>query len=116
MTTTEMNSMTSLSLASEAAWRPFPTGVVSGIGLSGSTIGGRPSAQNGIPSLGMVQLIGSGLVFQGTGVSESGVIGEPRHESEPALDRGKFTGGVIEASHETPRYGASGECPRKIPA
>ncbi|PWV49978.1 hypothetical protein [Nocardiopsis sp. L17-MgMaSL7] len=116
MTTTEMNTMTSLTLASEAAWRPFPTGVVSGIGLSGSTIGGRLRAQNGIHALGMVQLVGSGSVLQGTGVSGSGVVGEPRHESEPALDRGKFTGGVIEASHETPRYGASGECPRKIPA
>jgi hypothetical protein len=116
MTTTEMNTMTSLTLASEAARRPRPTGVVSGIGLSGSTIGGRLRAQNGIQALGMVQLVGSGSVLQGTGVSGSGVVGEPRHESEPALDRGKFTGGVTKASHETPRYGASGECPRKIPA
>ncbi|MEU3016203.1 hypothetical protein ABZ635_02255 [Nocardiopsis sp. NPDC007018] len=116
MTTTETKQMTTLTLGFEAALRLFPRGIVSGIGLSGSTIGGGLSAENGLQALGMVQLIGSGSVSQGTGVSETGVIGNPRHASEPALDRGWFTGGINKASQETPRYGASGECPRKIPA
>lgn len=125
MNTTEMNQMNSLKpkkhgFASDvaAAWQPFPTCVVSGADLGGSTtIGSRPNTEGGARVLGMVQLIGAGSVSQGTGVPTGGMTGGLRHESEPALDRGKFTGGVDEASHETPRrYGASGECPRRIPA
>ena len=128
MNTTEMTQMTQVNspkpmnngFASDvaAAWQLFPTRVVSGADLSGSTtIGSRPNTEGGTSVLGMVQLIGAGFVSQGTGVPADGVTGGLRHESEPALDRGKFTGGVNEASHETPRrYGASGECPRKIPA
>ncbi|WP_017584535.1 hypothetical protein [Nocardiopsis valliformis] len=125
MNTTEMNQMNSLKprnhgFASDAAaaWQLFPTRVVPGADLSGiTTIGSRPNTEGGTFALGMVRLIGAGFVSQGTGVSTAGVIGGLRHESELALDRGKFTGGVNEASHETPRrYGASGECPRKIPA
>lgn len=127
MNTTEINQMNSLkpahqgfASAVDAAWQLFPARVSSGIGLSGSistTIGSRPNTEGDTSVLGMVQLIGAGFVSQGTGVSTGGVIGGLRHESEPALDRGKFTGGINEASQETPRrYGASGECPRKIPA
>ena len=109
--------------ASAAAWQSFATRVGSGIGLSGSTTtmgatnGVRLNAESGTTVLGMIQLIGAGVALQGTGVSTSGVIGSLRHESELALDRGRSTGGFNHASHETPRrYGASGECPRKIPA
>jgi hypothetical protein len=128
MNTTEINQMNSLKPMNHgfasavdvaAAWQLFPGRVSSGIGLSGSTttIGSRPNTEGGTSVLGMVQLVGAGLVSQGTGVSTTGVTGGLRHESEPALDRGKFTGGINEASQETPRrYGASGECPRKIPA
>lgn len=133
MNTTEMNSMTQLktqpktqlnpgSASAAAAWQLFSTRVVSGIDLSGSTImgatnGNRMNTESGLAALGMIQLVGAGVVSQGTGVSSSGVIGSLRHESELALDRGKSTGGFNYASHETPRrYGASGECPRKIPA
>lgn len=122
MNTTEMNTMAELNPAFAAAWQPFATRFVPGTGLSGSTTTGafdgiRPNTESGIAALGMIQLIGAGDVSQGTGVSAIGVTGGLRHKSEPALDRGKFTGGINHASHESPRrYGASGECPRKIPA
>lgn len=129
MNTTEKNTMTQLKpqlnpgSASAAAWQSFATRVGSGTGLSGSTTtmgatsGVRLNTESGIAVLGMIQLLGAGIALQGTGVSTTGVKGGLRHESEPALDRGKFIGGFNHASHETPRrYGASGECPRKIPA
>lgn len=124
----QMNSLKPLNhgsasdVAVATAWQLFPVSparVSSGIGLSGSitTIGSRPNTEGDTSVLGMIQLVGAGFVSQGTGVSTTGVIGGLRHESEPALDRGRFIGGINEASHETPRrYGASGECPRKIPA
>ncbi|WP_017585188.1 hypothetical protein [Nocardiopsis ganjiahuensis] len=124
MNTTEMNTMTELNpgSASAAAWQLFATRVVPGTGLGGSTTMGategiRLNTESGIAALGMIQLVGAEFVSQGTGVSADGVTGGLRHESEPALDRGKLTGGINHASHESPRrYGASGECPRKIPA
>lgn len=127
---TELNTMTELksqpktqlNSGSAAAWQLFATRVVPGTGLGGSTTMGatngiRLNTESGLAALGMIQLVGAGVVSQGTGVSTGGVTGSLRHESELALDRGKSTGGFNYASHETPRrYGASGECPRKIPA
>ena len=105
-----------------AAWQLFSPRVASGTALSGSatkvaTAGNRLNTESGIAAVGMIQLIGAGVSALGSGVSETGVPGGLRHESEPALDRGKLFGGFDQASHETPRrYGALGECPRKIPA
>ncbi len=124
MNTTETNAMAELNPGSAyaAERQKFSTSVVSGIGLSGSatsvaTVGNRSNTRSGIAVLGMIQLVGAGFVSQGTGVPASGGFGGLRHESELALDRGKSIGGTNHASHESPRrYGASGECPRKIPA
>jgi hypothetical protein len=119
---TTVSTMTELNHGSAATWQQFSTRVVSGADLGGSTTMGatygiRLNTESGTTALGAIQLVGAGRVHQGTGVSTSGVIGSLRHESELALDRGKSTGGFTYASHETPRrYGAPGECPRKIPA
>ncbi|GHC76342.1 hypothetical protein GCM10007079_12580 [Nocardiopsis terrae] len=105
-----------------AAWQLFSPRVAPGTSLGGSTtmvatMGNRTNTESGTSAIGMAQLLGAGLVSERTSVPAGGAIGGLRHESELALDRGKFTGGFEDASHETPRlYGASGECPRKIPA
>ena len=105
-----------------AAWQLFSPRVASGIALSGSTIkvatvGNRLNTGSGNAAADAIQLVRAGVSAMGSGVSEAGALGGLRHESEPALDRGKLNGGFDQASHETPRwYGALGECPRKIPA
>lgn len=99
----------------DAAWQPFPSHVVSGTDLSGGVVDGA-FAGDRMNTVGVELLIAGISLSEGTSVSEPGVSGGMRrNESGPALDRGKFTGGV-HALIETPRrYGALGECPRRIP-
>ena len=99
----------------DAAWQPFPSPVASGTDLSGGVVDGAFVGDR-MNTVGVELFIAGISLPKGTRVSEPGVAGAlRRNESGLALDRGEFTGGV-HARIETPRrYGALGECPRRIP-
>ncbi|MBR8741367.1 hypothetical protein [Nocardiopsis sp. MG754419] len=104
-----------------AAWRPFLPSVGLGIDMSGDafqrTFGGdRVHTLGGLAASSLGLLLAGVTRSEGTSVSTSGVPGVLSDESGLALDRGKSIGGE-HALNETPRrYGALGECPRRIPA
>lgn len=104
-----------------AAWQSFVPSFGLGIDLSGDaferTFGGdRMNTLGGVAASDTGLLLAGVSVSEGTTVSEPGVIGALRDESGLALDRGKFTGGIHALKETRRRYGASGECPRRIPA
>ena len=102
------------------AWQSFSPSFRPGADLSGEAFecafgGDRVNTPGGMAASGAGLL--SGIpVFEGTSVSEPGVIGALRDESGLALDRGKFTGGIHALNETRRRYGALGECPRRTPA